>query len=91
MIVSGLNHTLHDAFGGDPKPKKIVKRIVYKRLFETENSTIGKYYVEGTDIEGYFIEPSGPSTTESNTDRRIPAGEYFLTKNPIARNCIPCL
>jgi RHS repeat-associated protein len=63
------------------KQSKTILEIVYQRINETENSTTGTYYIEGTDIKGYFIEPSGPSTTQSNQDKRIPAGKYYLKIN----------
>ncbi len=60
---------------------KTILEIVYQRINETENSTTGTYYIEGTDVKGYFLEPSGPSTTQSNQDKRIPAGKYYLKIN----------
>ena len=63
----------------DPKEEKPDgKTIIYERTTETDKSTTGKFWIEGTDIEGYMLEPAGPSTTERNTGRRIPAGTYNL-------------
>ncbi len=54
------------------------KRIIYQRLTETKNSTIGEFKIPGTDLQGYFLEPAGPSTVEAQKDRRIPGGVYQL-------------
>ncbi|MEM9424908.1 MAG: DUF5675 family protein, partial [Spirochaetota bacterium] len=57
------------------------KTIVYRRTIETEESTVGTFTIRGTDIEGYFLEPPGPSTTTPNQNRRIPEGTYNLEWN----------
>lgn len=54
------------------------KRIVYQREVETTESTIGEFKIPGTDLQGYFLEPAGPSTAEAQKDRRIPGGVYQL-------------
>ena len=55
--------------------------IIYQRTTETDQSTIGSFYIVGTKISGYILEPAGPSTTKSELDRRIPAGTYNIIKN----------
>ncbi len=57
------------------------RTIIYQRTTATDNSTIGNFSIPGTDINGYFLEPAGPSTTTPNLDRRIPAGTYNLEWN----------
>ena len=60
--------------------------IIYQRTKETTQSTTGIFFIVGTDIKGYMIEPAGPSTTIAHLDRRIPAGTYKLNKNNGAKN-----
>jgi len=48
------------------------------RFTETDKSTISVFNIPGTDIKGYFLEPAGPSTTQSGKDKRIPEGKYNL-------------
>jgi hypothetical protein len=57
------------------------KHIIYQRTTETDESTTGTFSIPGTNISGYILEPAGPSTTKSGTDRRIPAGTYKIIKN----------
>ena len=57
------------------------RTIIYQRTTATDNSTIGNFSIPGTDINGFFLEPAGPSTTTPNLDRRIPAGIYNLEWN----------
>jgi hypothetical protein len=47
------------------------------RTWETNNSTVDTF-TTGSGLHGYIMEPAGPSTTERNQDRRIPAGVYNL-------------
>lgn len=61
--------------------KSVDNKIVYKRTTETAKSTTGTFTIAGTQISGYIIEPAGPSTIQSNTDKRIPGGVYNLIKN----------
>ncbi len=75
LLQKFLNSRLNDLM------QKTILEIVYQRTNETKNSTTGFFYIEGTDITGYFIEPSGPSTTKSKLDKRIPADNYFLKLN----------
>ena len=55
--------------------------LIYQRTTETDLSTTGSFYIPGTKIRGYILEPAGPSTTKSGLDRRIPAGTYNVIKN----------
>jgi hypothetical protein len=55
--------------------------IIYQRTTETDQSTTGSFYIPGTKISGYILEPAGPSTTKSGLDRRIRAGTYNIIKN----------
>ena len=55
--------------------------LIYQRTTETDQSTTGSFYIPGTKISGYILEPAGPSTTKSGLDRRIPAGTYNVIKN----------
>jgi RHS repeat-associated protein len=50
--------------------------VVYERTTTTDLSTIGSFSIPGTDINGYFLEPPGPSTATPNQNRRIPEGIY---------------
>ena len=71
FVVSSVNYLAQDRG----------KTIVYERTTETDESTIGNFNIPGTDIEGYFLEPPGPSTTTPNQNRRIPEGTYNLEWN----------
>ncbi|MCL2074106.1 MAG: DUF5675 family protein [Marinilabiliaceae bacterium] len=57
-------------------------RIEVERILESENSTLSKFYAEGPiplrSVEGYFLEPKGPATTQSGQNRRIPTGTYEI-------------
>ncbi len=52
--------------------------IRYVRKWQTSKSTIGEFYIEGSSIKGFFLEPAGPDTTIRDLDKRIPIGEYSL-------------
>lgn len=52
--------------------------IKIERFFDTELSTISRYYIAGTRIKGYVLECPGPDTTMSNQRKRIPVGTYKL-------------
>ena len=84
VIAAGLNHALHKlqqvkTKATDPKEKKPDgKTIIYERDTETKKSTTGKFWIEGTDIEGYMLEPAGPDEIKSNQNKRIPEGTYNL-------------
>jgi len=70
-----FNHMMHD-IKDNPN-----KNIIYQRTTETDQSTTGTFSIPGTDIEGFILEPAGPSTTTPNMDKRIPAGKYNLIPN----------
>jgi hypothetical protein len=50
------------------------------RFAESDKSTIGVLLAPGDDvskdIQGYGLEPGGPSTAEANQNKRIPKGTY---------------
>ena len=54
------------------------ERINYLRLESKEKETFGFYHLSGTSKTGYGLEPEGPSTYASGTNKRIPAGTYNL-------------
>ena len=56
----------------------MIHYILYQRITEGSDYTIGQFRIPGTRIRGYFLEPGGPSTKESGKDRRIPPGTYSL-------------
>ncbi len=58
-----------DSFG-------IVIRLI--RKWQSTESTIGEFSIEGSAIQGYMLEEKGPSTTQSGLQQRVPAGEYEL-------------
>jgi RHS repeat-associated protein len=53
------------------------------RFMEDARGTISTFVIaqEGKDITGFFLEPAGPSTTQSGQDRRILEGTFSLMKN----------
>ena len=55
--------------------------IIQNRIEEGENYTISDFYTvsKGQNIEGYMLEPAGPSTTVANIDKRIPEGVYNIS------------
>jgi hypothetical protein len=55
-------------------------RINSFRMEETDKSTISAFHIPEKNISGFFLEPSGPSTEKSGTDRRIPEGEYNISR-----------
>ena len=46
------------------------------RFKETENSTTSTFNMPGEDVEGFILEPAGPSTTTPNQDKRILEGQH---------------
>lgn len=52
------------------------KTIVINRIKETKLTTLGEFYIEGTDIKGYTLERGGPSSRVEGDALRIEAGEY---------------
>ena len=55
--------------------------LVINRIWWYNRSTISEFYIPGTDIEGYFLEPTGPATTVRDQNKRIPTGVYNLKWN----------
>tara|TARA_R110000823_G_scaffold266883_2_gene386934 strand:- start:82628 stop:85018 length:2391 start_codon:yes stop_codon:yes gene_type:complete len=54
----------------------LVIRLV--RKWETENSTIGEFTIDNSDVSGYMLEEKGPDTTQSGLEQRVPTGTYDL-------------
>ena len=57
--------------------------IVVTRYKEIHDGTIGEVKVVYNGelvMECFSLEPAGPDTIESNKDRRIPQGEYRLSR-----------
>ena len=57
--------------------------IFVTRYKEIHDGTIGKVKVVFNGelvMECFSLEPAGPDTIESNKDRRIPQGEYRLSR-----------
>jgi hypothetical protein len=66
----------------ETEKKKIGRNtILYWRDLETGLSTTGAFTITGTTIQGFFLEPPGPSTKHRNRNKRIPAGSYHLILN----------
>jgi uncharacterized Zn-binding protein involved in type VI secretion len=59
--------------------------FVLTRNWQTTESTIGVFSIEGSDINGYMVEEKGPSTTRSGLQQRVPVGEYELVWHQGAR------
>jgi hypothetical protein len=57
-----------------------VLEITYVRFWETSESTIGEFrFVDnGSVVNGYFLEPPGPSSTVRDSDLRIMEGRYSI-------------
>jgi len=57
--------------------------IEVQRILESENATLSKFYAYGPipyrTVDGYILEPGGPSTTLSGQDKRIPFGIYNVS------------
>ena len=56
----------------------VIRQWEYKKGPHANQATISTFYIEGTDIKGYILEPIGESTTTSGLDQRIPVGKYNL-------------
>lgn len=53
--------------------------IILNRTTDGKDSTIGEFKTvggNGSDVQGYMLEPAGPSTNASNQDKRVPEGLY---------------
>ncbi|WP_051349450.1 DUF5675 family protein [Chryseobacterium gregarium] len=48
------------------------------RKWQTDNSTIGEFTIDNTDIKGFILEEKGPDTTVSGIEQRVPVGTYNL-------------
>jgi muramidase (phage lysozyme)/plastocyanin len=48
------------------------------RKWETKNSTIGEFTIDGSEIKGFILEEKGPDTTVSGIEQRVPVGTYNL-------------
>jgi RHS repeat-associated protein len=59
---------------------KVGGLIIMNRTEEGKDYTISEFSTVGGDknVEGYTLEPGGPSTKESGQDKRIPEGVYDL-------------
>lgn len=58
-----------------------VYSILANRIVESTESTVSSFVAtapSGETLSGYFLEPGGPSTILSGTDRRLPAGTYDM-------------
>ncbi|MBN2259837.1 MAG: RHS repeat-associated core domain-containing protein [Clostridiales bacterium] len=57
--------------------------IEMNRIVESPNTTVSEFNAFGPTpmqpINGYILEPGGPSTTASGQDRRVPADTYVVT------------
>lgn len=51
------------------------------RFWESASSTISAFSAPASGLTGYFLEPRGPSTTTPKQNRRVPAGNYSLSRN----------
>lgn len=48
------------------------------RKWQTDNSTIGEFTIDGSTVSGYILEEKGPDTTVSGMEQRVPIGTYKL-------------
>jgi hypothetical protein len=59
--------------------------IYLVRFTESDKSTVGVLLAPGDDvskdIQGYGLEPGGPSTAEAEQNKRIPAGTYNVLRH----------
>lgn len=59
-----------------------MKKLFIRRFKNVDDGTLGEFLLldssENVLLNGYTLEPSGPDTTTSNQDKRIPQGEYSL-------------
>ena len=49
------------------------------RLWETEKSTISRFSISGSTLQGYILERPGPDTVQEGLLLRIPEGDYDLS------------
>lgn len=55
------------------------------RLWETENSTISRFSISGSTLQGYILERPGPDTVQEGLLLRIPEGDYDLSWRAIGK------
>ena len=74
--------TLSEAHSNDLKANstEVGGLIVQDRIEEGSDYTISEFETVGgtKQVDGYMLEPAGPSTTQSGQDKRIPEGVYDL-------------
>ncbi len=58
--------------------KKNTLLITLTRFVESSQSTIGEFRSSDQLIQGYILEPPGPSTVKEKSARRIPTGIYDI-------------
>ena len=60
-----------------------MKKLFIRRFKNVDDGTLGEFLLldssENVLLNGYTLEPSGPDTTTSNQDKRMPQGEYSLS------------
>lgn len=83
--LSPQNQSSDTQFESLEKDDSSVVVIRLTRKWQTPESTIGEFFIEGTSIRGYMLEEKGPSTTKSGLQQRVPAGEYELVWHRGAR------
>ena len=59
--------------------------IYVTRLWETKNSTISRFSISGSSVQGYILERPGPDTIQEGLLLRIPEGDYDLTWHTVGR------
>lgn len=57
--------------------------LTVTRFKQTKLSTTSQFELvaPGVNVKGFILEPSGPSTTTSGVNKRIPAGTYKLARH----------
>lgn len=53
--------------------------IYVTRFWETEQSTISRFSISGSTLQGYILERPGPDTIQEGLMLRIPEGDYDLS------------
>lgn len=54
-------------------------KVIVKRKWQTDVSTIAELSIEGTEFTGFTLEPAGPDTTTPNQNKRVPEGVYKVS------------
>ena len=52
----------------------------YKEIYDGTLGRVEVYFNQELVLECFSLEPAGPDTTESGKDRRIPQGDYKLSR-----------